>query len=100
MILAFYYNAIPIPQNGTIAHEIGHAVGFWHEHSRPDRDLYVRVVGENVKEGKISNFERRTWGEIVNLNLPYDPGSDMHYGSKVEWWKVMKRIGRILVFKY
>ena len=44
----------------------------------------MRVVEENVREGKMSNFETRTWGEILNFDLPYDPGSDMHYGSKVD----------------
>ena len=71
-------------QNGTIAHEIGHAVGFWHEQSRPDRDEYVIVHEENVTAGKLYNFLRRSWGEIVALNVPYDLGSVMHYGAKVQ----------------
>jgi len=71
-------------QNGTIAHEIGHAVGFWHEQSRPDRNNYVVVHEENISEGKLYNFQTRTWGEIIVLGVPYDLGSGMHYGAKVQ----------------
>jgi hypothetical protein len=33
---------------GTTMHEMMHAIGFVHEHSRPDRDQFVQVLLQNV----------------------------------------------------
>nr|XP_006816192.1 PREDICTED: blastula protease 10-like [Saccoglossus kowalevskii] len=67
---------------GTIAHEIGHAIGFWHEQSRDDRDNYVTVHLGNVKSGQDHNFNKYTANNVNSYNVPYDVGSLMHYGPK------------------
>nr|QNH72426.1 toxin candidate TRINITY_DN37054_c0_g1_i2 [Pachycerianthus maua] len=67
---------------GIIMHEIMHALGFWHEQSRPDRNLYVEVLWENIQTGEEFNFNKYNHGKIDNMGVPYDMDSVMHYGRK------------------
>ena len=41
---------------GVILHEMMHAMGFYHEQSRRDRNEYVRINYENIKKGRESTF--------------------------------------------
>ncbi|XP_022804319.1 zinc metalloproteinase nas-14-like [Stylophora pistillata] len=67
---------------GIVAHEIGHAIGFFHEQSRPDRDQFVTVLLQNVQPGKENNFRKYPRSTIDSLGTPYDYQSLMHYGSR------------------
>ncbi|HTJ42396.1 MAG TPA: M12 family metallopeptidase [Kofleriaceae bacterium] len=67
---------------GLIEHEIGHALGLWHEQQRADRDNYVTVHLENVLPDKVPNFQTYVQQGTDGRDLfPYDINSIMHYGS-------------------
>ncbi|CAI2357829.1 unnamed protein product [Caenorhabditis sp. 36 PRJEB53466] len=75
--------AISIGKNcdkfGIVVHELGHVVGFWHEHTRPDRDMYVDIFYKSIQTGQDYNFEKSKPEEVDSLGEPYDFSSIMHY---------------------
>ncbi|XP_067338215.1 low choriolytic enzyme-like [Channa argus] len=62
--------------HGIIQHELLHALGFYHEHTRSDRDKYVKINWANIEDGYDVNFQLQNTN---NLNVTYDYSSVMHY---------------------
>jgi astacin len=62
---------------GATIHEIGHAVGLWHEQSRTDRDQFVTIIFSNILGDQQHNFNQES-GTLLGA---YDYGSIMHYGA-------------------
>jgi hypothetical protein len=63
---------------GSVAHEIGHALGLAHEHSKKNRDDYVIVEWDNIEPDKIHNFYLR---ENFVITEGFDFNSLMLYSS-------------------
>ncbi|XP_048729823.1 zinc metalloproteinase nas-13-like [Ostrea edulis] len=68
---------------GVIMHEMNHAVGFFHEQSRYDRDDYILVNWENVQDDKTRDFTKQQKNIMDTLGTLYDYGSIMHYGATI-----------------
>jgi len=68
-------------RRGTIIHEIMHALGFFHEQSRTDRDEYVTIVTANIQNGRANNFRKYDSNYITGFGEAYDYGSVMHYSA-------------------
>ncbi|XP_023232117.1 astacin-like metalloprotease toxin 5 isoform X6 [Centruroides sculpturatus] len=66
---------------GIILHELCHAIGLYHEHSRPDRDKYIKILWDNITD------EFKTEFQVYDKNFlricdDYSYDSIMHYGPK------------------
>ncbi|HET8753338.1 MAG TPA: M12 family metallopeptidase [Salinimicrobium sp.] len=67
---------------GNTIHEIGHAIGLWHEQSRVDRENFITINYDNIQSGREYNFytyaEQGMDGDEFTSSLDF--GSIMMYG--------------------
>ena len=81
-------------QKGIIIHELGHAIGFHHEQTRPDRNNHVTIMTQNIIPQTLFNFQQYSTGVINTYNVPYDYRSVMHYGQYVSRKKLKQSQSR------
>ncbi|CAN7997218.1 unnamed protein product, partial [Ixodes hexagonus] len=62
----------------VVIHELGHAIGFFHEQSRSDRDSSIRILWENIPRNTYSQF---TQTYDMSFDVPYDITSVMQYSQ-------------------
>ena len=62
---------------GNTVHEIGHCAGLFHEHTRLNRDQYIRINFDNIQSGRENNFVRAD----LRTNDVRDWAGQMNYGS-------------------
>ena len=70
-----------LQSKSTPIHELFHAVGSWHQQSRPDRDDHVNILWDNIEDGKESNFNIHE--DALTFGSAYTYRSVMHYRATV-----------------
>ncbi len=64
---------------GNIIHELGHVIGLYHEITRADRDQYIEIFWDNIRDRMDRWFQILSSNEIDSLGVPYDLASIMHF---------------------
>lgn len=74
-----YVNLASGCSTGNTIHELLHALGMYHEHTRCNRDSYVIINTANITSGYGGNFTKQcTYASDYST---YAEGSIMHYGA-------------------
>ena len=63
----------------TAIHEMMHALGVYHEHKRPDRDQYINVYLQNVKNDNQHDYAKESSWNVLMPRKYFDFRSIMLY---------------------
>jgi len=83
-----YFNEVkfgPRCSWGNLAHEFMHSLGFYHEHTRTDRDNFITINWDAIPSDWEHNFYKcdQRYGGCNDLDVGYDYNSIMHYGPRL-----------------
>ena len=77
-------------QKNSLLHEMMHSLGFYHEQQRYDRDEFITVHLDNIKDSHLHNYNKISEEKMDTLGTPYDYCSLMQYAwdGSPSWKKV------------
>ncbi len=82
---------------GNTIHEIGHAIGLYHEQSRADRDTHVEILWQNIIPGNEFQFQTYVERGQDGIDLgSFDFGSIMMYPQNafgINQSRTIRRVG-------
>lgn len=65
---------------GIAIHELMHAIGFFAEHQRTDRDEHIVIIEDNITPNSLSQYNKATTDQMLLIGN-YDMDSIMHHPS-------------------
>ncbi|XP_071093479.1 zinc metalloproteinase nas-13-like isoform X1 [Haliotis cracherodii] len=68
-------------RKGIVVHEFGHAIGWFHEQARPDRDDFVTINFDQIPVNWRSQFGKVAQALVNDRGVEYDYDSIMHYSG-------------------
>ncbi|CAL1265947.1 unnamed protein product [Larinioides sclopetarius] len=77
---------------GIVLHELLHAIGFPHEHNRPDRSDYIIIKWSSIIHGNEDQFQKLRLNQYEWIDFDIDYESIMMYDSYA-----FSRNGRITI---
>ncbi|KAJ0181121.1 hypothetical protein K1T71_003206 [Dendrolimus kikuchii] len=69
-------------RHGTVVHELLHSLGFYHMQSSPDRDDYVNIQWQNIRQQARHNFRKYNSFAVSDFGVGYDYDSVLHYSRR------------------